>query len=172
MTQDHGRQFSSPNHHSIPIKVATPKSAHPNEYGRYRLITREILAAEPVYPTSPDLAKVTVALGAIVIVWVATIDFPPPLDIADMVGDEDCGEWSAPEEFAVGDEMRYEAELTCTQPFWEHSNLDGQHPPPKALGHSTVESIHLGGFFDDISHGHSEIVELQQNIPEAVKVAL
>lgn len=49
-------------------------------------------------------------------------------------------------------ELIMEALLTCTHPFGEHSNDDGQHPPPVSAEHSTRDAMHLGGFSSVASH--------------------
>ena len=46
---------------------------------------------------------------------------------------------------AVEIELMIEALLTCTHPFGEHSMLDGQHPPPVSVEHSTRDAMHFGG---------------------------
>lgn len=62
--------------YNIPMNIATPKMAEANEYGRYILVTRGFSAPLPAATTSPDFANVTVAAGAIVIVFVTVIGVP------------------------------------------------------------------------------------------------
>lgn len=153
---------------SIPIIIAKPMSAQANEYGNHRLATNDRPAALGAYATSPSFASVTVAWGAMVTVLVIVIGVPVTLKLFMVT----TGPFDEALELVVKG-MTVDAELTKMHPFGEHWEIFGQHPPPAAFGHSTNEFMHLGGFDADIWQAHSDcdVVALQQNIPDRVKVA-
>jgi len=110
------------------MKTAIPMRAQANEYGRCRLVTRDLPAILEGYATSPSFARVTVASGAMVTVLVIVIGVPVMLNLLS-VTDGLC------KELLVGEANMVEAELTKIHPFGEHCDSEGQHPPPVSAEH-------------------------------------
>lgn len=109
-------------------------SKHAVEYGTQSVITMESLVPLACI-TSPVFARVWVAAGC----WVTvTVESGVPTALTLLRVAEEVGEDSEPASggvVLVGLAVRMLALTTCMHPFGEHSDLEGQHPPPVASEH-------------------------------------
>ncbi len=138
-----------------PINTTTPISKQAVEYG-----TQRILWIESFTPfassTSPDLANVCVASGRCVTVLVTVIGVPV-MPTLFLVTDEVGEALPESEDVAlVGEALMMEALAICMHPLGEHSDAEGQHPPPVTSEHWNVPAMHFGGLSSEGSHRNSE----------------
>ena len=127
------------------INTATSTRSHADEYGMKRVDTIEPLDPLSICATSPSFVTVDVAAGASTIVLVIVIGDPTLLVPEYDIEVELAADVAILLAVASRDVPTIEALRIRMHPFGEHMSFFGQHPPPAAAGHSTIDARHLGG---------------------------